>query len=298
MNQLEHKKCLVCNNVDISSLKGFESLCLVICNKCKFVFDKRIPTQVELDDFYKMYSYSQLKPIPEQTKVSYNLLLDQFENYRKTENILDVGCGQGDFLVEAKKRGWNVYGTEFSEAAIELCQARGINMHKGELLENDLERVEFDVITSFEVIEHINNPSHFMQVAYSQLKNNGLFYCTTPNFNSILRFFEKGDFKMIAYPEHISFYTKKSITYLGRKHSFKTAKIATTGLDIGRLKTAIKSEKKIVSMEQRKGDTAKLQKLSNANFFMKFVKKTINVFLTILGKGDTIKVFWIKKIDR
>ncbi len=295
MNHIEHKKCLVCDNVDISSLKGFESLCLVICNKCKFVFDKRIPTQKELEEFYRVYSYSQLKPIPKQTIISYNYLLDKFEDYRKIGNILDIGCGQGDFLVEAKKRGWNVYGTEYSDAAIELCQTRGINMHKGELLENDLESTTFDVITSFEVIEHINNPNDFMQVAYKKLRKNGMFYSTTPNFNSILRFFEKENFKMIAYPEHISFYTKKSIAYLGKLHSFKIAKIATTGLDLGRLKTAIKSEKKTVSMEQRKGNTAKLQKLSNANIFMKLIKKTVNVFLTILGKGDTIKVFWLKK---
>lgn len=295
MSQLKHKKCLVCNSVTIPFLKGFEDLFLVQCSECKFVFDKRIPTLTELDDFYKMYSYSQLKPIPEQTKVSYNLLLDQFESYRKTGNILDVGCGQGDFLEEAKKRGWNVYGTEYSEAAIELCQQRGINMHKGELLERDLENVDFDVITSFEVIEHINNPNDFMQVAYRKLRNKGLFYCTTPNFNSILRCFEKENFKMIAYPEHISFYTKKSIKYLGVKHNFSALKVVTTGLDLGRIRSVFKQKDRVLSMEQRKENTAKIQKLSNANAFMKFIKNAVNVFLTILGKGDTIKIFWIKK---
>ena len=44
-----------------------------------------------------------------------------------------MGCGQGDFLVEAQKRNWNVYGAEYSAFAIKLCESRGIEMHQGDL---------------------------------------------------------------------------------------------------------------------------------------------------------------------
>jgi SAM-dependent methyltransferase len=64
---------------------------------------------------------------------SYNKLLDGMEKYRKLNTLIDVGCGKGWFLLEARKRGWDVYGTEFSDEAIRICIAAGIEMTKGDL---------------------------------------------------------------------------------------------------------------------------------------------------------------------
>ena len=110
-----------------------------------------------------------------------------------------------------------MYGSEYSKAATDLCEKRGIKTYKGHLTKNIFDDIKFDVISSFEVIEHINNPNDFMSLINHKLQDKGLVYCTTPNFNSLLRNFEKNKFMMIAYPEHISFYTKHSIKYLGMK---------------------------------------------------------------------------------
>ena len=290
--------CPICNSSNINYLKGFEKLYLMECKKCSFVFDKRIPSETELNEHYKVYAYTNLKPISEQTIKSYNKLLDYFEQYRGLGNILDLGCGQGDFLAEAKKRNWNVYGVEYSESAVKLCEARGIEMYQGSLTKDIFDGIQFDVVTSFEVIEHINNPNDFMSVANHKLKDKGLFYCTTPNFNALLRYFEKDEFKMIVYPEHISFYTKKSIRYLGNMHHLKPIKITTTGLDIGRLVSVLKSSKKQSSLEEnvqtRKATTENIRDMAGSNLFVGFIKNIINYLLSILGKGDTLKVFWIK----
>ncbi len=290
--------CPVCNNNDIGYLKNFEKLHLMKCNNCTFVFDERIPSEFELNEHYKVYAYSGLKPISEQTVKSYNRLLDQFEKYRESGNILDLGCGQGDFLIEAKKRNWNVYGVEYSESAVNLCKSRGIEMHQGSLTEDVFGDMQFDVITSFEVIEHINNPNDFMSAATHKLKEKGLFYCTTPNFNSILRFFEKDKFKMICYPEHISFYTKKSIKYLGNKHHLKSVKIETTGLDIGRLLNVIKSSKNHNTPEntriEAKAVNENIRDLSGSNPYVGLLKNVVNYLLSMGGRGDTLKVIWIK----
>jgi len=290
-------RCPVCKTESFTNLKGFEVLYLCKCEVCNFVFDKRIPSKNELDEHYKVYAYSAIKTISKETIKSYNKLLDEFEKYRTTGNILDIGCGQGDFLVEAKKRHWNVYGTEYSQSAVELCTSRAIQMSKGDLDKDIFPEVCFDVITSFEVIEHINTPHEMMNVVDNKLKIGGLFYCTTPNFNALLRYFEKDNFRMIVYPEHISFYTKNSLKFLGVKYNFKVLKVLTTGIDIGRLIRAIKSKKEVVNVEniqEMKSTNENIRNLAGSNRLMGMIKGIINFFLTLFSKGDTLKIYWIK----
>jgi 2-polyprenyl-3-methyl-5-hydroxy-6-metoxy-1,4-benzoquinol methylase len=292
-------KCPICLNTKLSYLKDYEKLYLLKCAKCNFIFDQRVPSSKELNDCYSIYSYSTLRPVSKETINSFNKLLDYFEKYRDTGNILDIGCGQGDFLFAARKRNWNVYGSEYSKAATDLCEKRGIKMYKGHLTKNIFDNIKFDVISSFEVIEHINNPNDFMSLINHKLQDNGLVYCTTPNFNSLLRNFEKDKFMMIAYPEHISFYTKHSIKYLGMKNNFKSLKVKTTGLDLGRLITSIKSNKnedKSIYSKRDFGDVSdNVRQIANSNILVSFVKVIINYFLSIFGKGDTLKIYWVKK---
>jgi len=291
------KACPVCDSYEFDTLKSFESQNLCKCKECSFVFDKRIPSKEELYEHYKVYAYSALKPISNETVKSYNRLLDEFEKYRDTGYILDMGCGQGDFLVEAKKRNWKVYGTEYSQAAVNLCKSRDIEMYQGDLDRDIFLDISFDIITSFEVIEHINTPQKMIEVVEKKLKLNGLFYCTTPNFNALLRYLEKDTFKMIIYPEHISFYTKKSLTFLGKKYNLKILKVLTTGIDIGRFIAVIKPKKesqKVVNTQEMRASNENIRDLAGSNRFMGMIKGIINFLLTLFGKGDTLKIYWIK----
>ena len=290
-------KCPICKNKNISYLKDYQKLYLMKCTNCKFIFDQRVPSAKELHDCYSGYTYSNIKPIPLMTKNSYSKLLDSFESFRKLGNILDLSCGQGDFLAEAKKRNWNVYGSEYSEAASKLCENRGIKMHQGDLSKNIFGETKFDVITSFEVIEHINNPNEFMSLINHKLQNKGIVYCTTPNFNSLLRYFEKDKFMMIDYPEHLSFYTQSSIKYLGKKNNFECLQVETTGLDIGRLFSSPKSHDNAdITAYRLKNDqvSENVRKMASSNLVGSLIKVLINYFLSVFGKGDTLKVFWIK----
>ena len=155
----KHLICPVCNSEKIiNSWRYYSENGLLRCRNCSFVFMEKIPTEDELNDFYSLYSYSAEAYLSPITIKSYNILLDEFEKYRKTSNLLDVGCGRGWFLEEAKKRGWKVFGTEYSDKAIEICSNKGIEMKKGELHSAEFKGVEFDIITSFEVIEHLSFP--------------------------------------------------------------------------------------------------------------------------------------------
>lgn len=256
-----------------------------------FVFCSRIPTTEELVNHYKGYSRKEyLSPV---TVDRYNDLLDEFEKYRKTGKILDVGCGIGYFLTEAKKRGWEVHGTEFTDEAIEKCEEKGINMHKGKLNPDWFSAGAFDVITSFEVIEHINNPIEELTNISTILRKGGLFYFTTPNFNAIERFILKDAYNVIAFPEHLSYYTKKTIHYLMEKTGFTRKKLRTTGVSLTRIRTSLgKSEEAYVS-EVSSDEIVRVK--IDKNPFLGFLKKAVNSLLDVSGTGSSLKGWYIKK---
>ena len=267
----KHKNCILCASVSLKNLKGYEEHYLVKCQSCKFVFCEPIPTERELEKHYENYGRNDyLSPL---TIKRYHEILDSFEPYRKTNKLIDVGCGIGYFLEEAKKRGWEVYGTEFTDEAIEICSKKGIKMNKGVLNPNNYTSQEFDVITSFEVIEHINNPQEELANFYKILRKGGLVYCTTPNFNSLLRYRLKEKYNVLCYPEHLSYYTPKTLKYVFEKEGFRTKNIKATGISLTRLKTSkATSNQELIS--QTSDDEVMRNKLETS-----VILKSVKIFL-------------------
>jgi 2-polyprenyl-3-methyl-5-hydroxy-6-metoxy-1,4-benzoquinol methylase len=281
----KHHNCLICTSYNLQPLKEYASAHLCKCGSCGFVFSQAIPTLEELEEHYKGYGRNDyLSPI---TIKRYHELLDKMEPYRKTGRLLDVGCGIGYFLDVAKERGWEVYGTEYTDEAVDICVSKGITMHKGQLDPKNYPAGYFDVITSFEVIEHINNPllelAHFRTV----LRKGGLVYVTTPNFNSLLRYRLKSAYNIICYPEHLSYYTPKTLRNVFKISGFRTIKIETTGISLTRLKTSSgKSDQSFISSTS---DDEKIRNQLEGKWYLQVAKRAINGMLTFIGKGDSLK---------
>ncbi len=291
-----HTTCPLCTSEKLIKLRAYhEKKGLVRCGNCGFVFMERIPTAAELNDHYSVYAYEHAAEISPVTVKSYQRLLDEFEKFRSTNRILDAGCGQGFFLNEARKRGWEVYGTEYSERAVEICREKGIEMRTGALSENLFDPEFFDVITSFEVIEHINNPLEEIKLIKRFLRPGGLFYCTTPNFNSVMRYYLKENYNVIEYPEHLSYYTKRTLSKLLRGNGFKRIRFLTTGLSISRIQDSGKTDKvqKASASEVSKDEMLRLQ--IERKWWLKLAKSLVNRVLTMTGTGLTLKGYFVKK---
>lgn len=283
-----HENCLICVCGELKPLKNYKNHYLVKCHNCKFVFSQQIPTKEELDKCYG--NYSRKDYLSATTIKRYNELLDIFEKYRKTNRILDVGCGIGYFLDAAKDRGWEVYGTEYTEEAVKICIEKGINTMKGTLDVNNYSEGMFDVITSFEVIEHIYNPIEDIDKIKILLRQEGALYITTPNFNSIERYYLKSNYSVICYPEHLSYYTKGTLNYLLRSQGFKKIYIKATGISITRLRRNAQ-DKHYISPTS---DDEKARNIFERNCFTKRIKGFINWFLSVTGIGNSIKGLYCK----
>jgi len=283
-----HDKCLISDSVKLKPLKGYEQHYLVKSIPLGFVFASKIPTEQELIDHYKKYPRStEISPI---TLRRYNELLDGFEKYKKTGKILDIGCDVGHFLREAQKRGWEVYGTEYTDEPIKKCRAYGIHMNKGKLDPTWYNRGMFDIVTSFEVIEHIYNPVEEVRNINMVLREGGLFYLTTPNFNSLERYFLKSKYTIIQYPDHLSYYTRNTLNYLLKRNGFKKSKITTTGISLSRLKESLNK----TYIDTGTSSDEKIREKLEANVFMVLIKGGINGVLSFFGIGNAIKGWFIK----
>ncbi|MCE2962631.1 MAG: class I SAM-dependent methyltransferase [Chitinophagales bacterium] len=288
---MEHKLCLICGSERLHDLDKFAKDYLCQCSSCGFVFCRLIPTNEELTKHYEGYGRNDyLSPL---TIKRYKELLDSFEPYRETNNILDVGCGIGYFLEVAKQRGWSVYGTEYTDVAIDLCEEKGIKMHKGILNPENYGSLKFDVITSFEVIEHIYNPLDELNNMYKLLRKGGVFYFTTPNFNALERYFLGAAYSNICYPEHLSYYTKKTAHFLLNSIGFQRKYILTSGISL----TAIRNyffARKEKSISSTSTDD-KVRTLLEEGRTMNFIKVFLNSILNLTGLGNSLKGFYLKK---
>lgn len=277
--------CISCESHDLTVLPRYAKDFLCQCNRCGLIFSKRIPSLEELNEVYDNYSRS--NSISEITIKRYQEILGGFEKYKKTGKILDVGAGDGFFLEVAKRRGWEVYGTEYDDRAITLCRQKGIKTYKGKLNIDDFEENFFDVVTSFEVMEHINNPNEDLDVIRKILRKGGVFYVTTPNFNGISRRYQGDKWTELCYPEHITYYTARTLSNVVIKHGFKTVWTKTTGIAISRTYDGAVAGGSI--QEQ------KIREKSESNKIIGLAKDMVNWLLNLFKIGDALKALFVKE---
>ena len=286
---MELNNCILCNGTRLKTLPAYNRAFLVKCSDCGIVFCKKDPSGEELTAHYTNYPrYQNLSSI---TEKRYNELLDKFEPFRKNNNLIDLGCSNGLFLECAKKRGWNVFGTEYAQECIDYCAKRNITVFKSDKLPPEFFKLQFDVVTSFEVIEHINTPIAEMEFIKKILRKDGAFYVTTPNFNAISRLLLKEKWNVIEYPEHLSYYTPKTLHALLKKHGFKKQFLVTTGISMSRFNQS--RGKEDVNRTLNDNADENLRKSIEKNFLLLWAKNTTNFFLNGFKIGDAMKGLYI-----
>lgn len=284
----EHRNCLICRNEKLRPVKWYEKHGLVRCPNCGFVFSKWIPSVQELNEHYKTYTRND--SISQITLNRYHELADSFEKYKQKANWMDVGCGNGHLLKTVSTHGWNVFGTEFTREAVEICRSKGINMQEGPLNVNNYPPASFDVLTSIEVIEHIHQVHEEAEKFSRLLRKGGLLYLTTPNFNSLSKYLLKENWSIVEYPEHLSYFTPVTIDRLLSAHGFRKLKIRTTGISISRLggNHASDQSASFRAKEEKLREAAEGSALAGA------AKKIANTLLTLSGSGDALKAWYIR----
>jgi 2-polyprenyl-3-methyl-5-hydroxy-6-metoxy-1,4-benzoquinol methylase len=136
--------------------------------------------------------------------------------------LLDVGAAFGDFVMEAEANGWDARGVEISEyASGKARNERHLNVLTGTIESIDVAE-KFDLITYWDVIEHVENCSSNLIEARKRLYDKGMLLIATDNYQSFLgvlcNLIYKMSFGKITYPIR-RFFIKQNTIY-PKKESF------------------------------------------------------------------------------
>lgn len=160
------------------------------------------------------------------TAERYRVLLRRWAGLVDGRDLLDLGCGAGEFVSAAIEAGWNARGIELSAPAVAYCQARGLPVDRTDLFSDDLEPGSFDLCTLFEVIEHVPDPPGFLKRTAELTRPGGLVYLTTPNFASLDRRVLGADWNGV-HIEHLSYFTPSTLRHLIASSGLETIELNT-----------------------------------------------------------------------
>lgn len=155
------------------------------------------------------------------------------------ERFLDIGCDTGTFLKTAQEEfGIVPVGVDVAERAVRVALSRGVDAFQGRIEKAPAELTGFRAATAIDLIEHVPDPCVFLIEVRKRLRPGGVLYLETPNIRSSVYRFGKllssvtggrpeGLFGRLFPPQHIQYFTPRSLPRLIEDAGFKTVKLGT-----------------------------------------------------------------------
>jgi SAM-dependent methyltransferase len=223
-------KCPICENRDIFNLiEKWGEYEIYHCRKCDIIFS--YPMKNPGSKWYEESELYVLGKTFRDSAISWHHA--QFIHNGKVfgDSLLDVGCGNGAFLNEAQKLGYKVVGIDFDKENIRIARELfGLNevfsMTLEDLIDSYPDR-RFDVITFFEVLEHMDNPNNFINLIKRGLKEGGYIALSMPNRERFIDPLCEGDYP----PNHLTRWSASSLTSFLEERGFEIVKLVVKRLD-------------------------------------------------------------------
>ncbi|MGB0757170.1 MAG: class I SAM-dependent methyltransferase [Patescibacteria group bacterium] len=203
------------------------------CAVCDLDFVWPIPESIadiySEDYFYKNeetegFGYTRYNEDKEAMRTVFEKELSHFESRVQKKTIFDVGAATGYFLDIAKKRGWQTAGSEISSYGYEAAKTQGHDMFLGLLPEYTTENT-YSLVTMWDVLEHVDDCSGYIKKVNSMLETGGYVLINTIDKSSVWARLWGRKWNMIIPPEHVLFFSKKSLIKLLRQNGFSIVTI-------------------------------------------------------------------------
>jgi 2-polyprenyl-3-methyl-5-hydroxy-6-metoxy-1,4-benzoquinol methylase len=202
------------------------------CCSCGFVFTNPIPTLETIGRYYKSENYiSHSRTKKGLINTMYHIVRKHQINKKegligaltKDKNLLDIGCGTGEFISHCKNMGWNVSGTEPEE------KARKLNTEVDAVHENiyskKIKNNSFSVVTMWHVLEHVYNLEQDLLKIKNLIKNKGFLIVAVPNHESYDGKHYKENWAAYDVPIHLYHFRQGDIENLFSKMGFTLKKV-------------------------------------------------------------------------
>ena len=146
--------------------------------------------------------------------------------------LLDIGCGNGQFLDRMRQLGWEVVGVEPDELAVSVARERyGLEVFQGSLEEAKFPDRHFDAITMNHVIEHVPDPIGLLKECRRVLRPGGKLVVVTPNIKSVGRRMFNGAWLHWDPPRHLFLFSSQALRESAERAGLVIQDLWTTAKD-------------------------------------------------------------------
>ena len=148
-------------------------------------------------------------------------ILCRLSSYSSGKELLEIGVGKGEFLAVALELGYQPDAVELvPESAQKVADTLDIPIWCGDFLNYRPDKT-YSIITMGDVIEHVTDPEKALKNANRLLKEDGVLWLSTPNFESSFSRMRKFNDAMWLEPYHITYFCRESLEALAKKCGFK-----------------------------------------------------------------------------
>lgn len=235
---LENVPCNLCGQNSAAQFLSIKGRAICKCPSCGLIYVNPRPTAGDLCGIYDAsyfanrdncftshyFGYYGYEENENEIKDSFRPRLKTIERLLGNKGrLLDIGCAMGFFLSVAREEGWQVYGTDVSEAAVKRAgQDHGGSVFCGTVDQAPLEPASFDAITMWDVVEHLPDPASTLRLVNRLLKKGGIFALVTPDAGSLPAMLLRSrwpEFRRVE--EHIYFFSRKTLAAMLKKNGFE-----------------------------------------------------------------------------
>jgi len=254
MNDVSRPKCPICESDRIkfvgrpqvskeTSSYIRQDFRIAMCRSCIFYF---VHPEIDLtqEEWGKLYGQGYFLENPawwdrkraehRQKRLAW---LEQFAVGR-ISRFLDIGCGEGYVLADARARGWEVNGLDIHDSRKDCAKTDGISFFEGNIFEAAFPDNHFDAVYLDSVLEHLTDPVNHLKEINRILRDGGTLYVGIPNENCLFNDFRKIAFTMLGKgnisarikpfksPFHVVGFTERSIKKVLNENNFEVARFS------------------------------------------------------------------------
>jgi 2-polyprenyl-3-methyl-5-hydroxy-6-metoxy-1,4-benzoquinol methylase len=224
--------CCVCGNKNPEEFKlkyQKENFSVVTCNRCSMHF---IPPYFRKKITYTGYKNEAVTEAVRKgnnwVKIQRHKLRFKFiQKFIKKGKLFDLGAGWGHFMLAGKELGYDVYGVEISEQPYQYCvNDLKLPVDHIDFFEMD-ESKKFDIITMWDVLEHIDKADEFLAKCSKLTTPDGFLVLQVPQIDSYLAKRQGDNWKMMGL-DHVNYFGKKTIRQILEKNGYEVLKIKSS----------------------------------------------------------------------
>lgn len=304
---LDGIECKVCKNQNKSQFSTKfkkDNINIVQCNECGFVF---IPPyyrkQIDYTEYKNENSLKAVIAGNDWLKIQrHKLRYKTIRKYCSHGKLFDLGVGWGHFLHTGRLLGYEVTGIEMAKMPFTYAKDYlKLPVECIDFFDYSPKQNEYDVITMWDVLEHIDDCDKAVEKCATMLKNGGHIVIQVPQIDSFIADKHKENWQAMGL-DHVNYFSKKTVTYFLESKGFKVVKIKSS------IEVKLFLMYSILDKKRKKEGTTKATQAERQEYFNKKVNRpkwqlqfvvwahnVIYNILSVLSIGDEMIVI-AKKI--